>query len=74
MNFNQKAKDMKSEQILERYLSCHPDYWEYENELKEVERLKSLVQQEREIKRIHSIKSSRPETRLEEKNKMMSLY
>lgn len=64
MILNQKAKDMKSEQMLKRYLSCHPDYWEYENELKEVERLKSLVQKEREIKQFHSSRSNQPETKV----------
>lgn len=33
---------MTAEQMLEKYLFEHPDYWEYENEVKEVERLKQL--------------------------------
>ncbi len=34
---------MSTEQLLKKYISEHPDYWEFENEVKEVERLKKLV-------------------------------
>lgn len=34
---------MKNKQILEEYIAEHPDYWEFENEREEVERLKLLV-------------------------------
>ncbi|MBN1117245.1 MAG: hypothetical protein JXA77_08580 [Bacteroidales bacterium] len=35
---------MNTEQMLKKYLSEHPDYWEYENELQEVRRLKALCE------------------------------
>lgn len=31
---------------LEQFIAEHPDYWEFENELKEVERLKLLCTEE----------------------------
>jgi hypothetical protein len=42
-----KAKDMKTERMLEEYLFTHPEYWEYDNERKEVERLRFLAQRGR---------------------------
>ncbi|MEJ6583443.1 MAG: hypothetical protein QNL61_06170 [Crocinitomicaceae bacterium] len=33
---------MSTLQLLETYISEHPDYWEFENERNEVERLKKL--------------------------------
>jgi len=33
---------MSAIQQLEMYISQHPDYWEFENERNEVERLKAL--------------------------------
>jgi hypothetical protein len=33
---------MDPEKILERYLLSHPDYWEFENEVREVRRLKAM--------------------------------
>lgn len=33
---------MSAEQMLKQYISSHPEYWEFENETKEVERLISL--------------------------------
>ena len=35
---------MKPEQLLENYISKHPDYWDFENELKEVARLKKICE------------------------------
>lgn len=37
---------MSAEQILENYISQHLDYWEFENEIKEVARLKELCNDE----------------------------
>lgn len=37
-----KIKVMSAIQQLEMYIRQHPYYWEYENELQEVERLKAL--------------------------------
>lgn len=37
---------MNTEQLLEEYISHHPDYWEFENEIQEVERLKALCNQQ----------------------------
>lgn len=37
---------MNPKQLLERYILTHPDFWEYENEIKEVERLKALCELE----------------------------
>ncbi len=37
---------MNAKQRLEDYLFKHPDYWEYENELKVVQRLKEMCQEE----------------------------
>ncbi len=37
---------MDAEQLLEKYLLEHPDYWDFENEVKEVERLRSLCDSE----------------------------
>lgn len=37
---------MNPKQQLEQYILTHPDYWEYENEIKEVARLKALCQSE----------------------------
>ncbi len=34
---------MSAEQLLKDYISQHPDYWEFENELNEVNRLKKLI-------------------------------
>lgn len=31
------------EKQLHDYITTHPDYWEFEEEIKEVERLKSLI-------------------------------
>ena len=39
---NKNAEIMNAEQVLIKYLMEHPDYWDYENEVKEVERLKRL--------------------------------
>ena len=33
---------MNNDQRLEKYILEHPDYWEFENEIKEVSRLKEL--------------------------------
>ena len=33
---------MEAKQQLENYILKHPDYWEFEDEMKEVERLKAL--------------------------------
>jgi hypothetical protein len=33
---------MTAEQILEMYILEHPDYWDFENELNEVDRLRQL--------------------------------
>lgn len=33
---------MSAVQILEKYILEHPEFWEFENELKEVRRLKEL--------------------------------
>ena len=38
---------MKTEQMLEKYLLTHPDFWEFEDEVEEVRRLESLVQKEK---------------------------
>lgn len=46
---------MNSEQLLERYILSHPDFWEYENERKEVERLKALCKQEAERQIVLSV-------------------
>ena len=35
-------KAMSAEQRLEKYISQHPDYWDFEEEVKEVERLKAM--------------------------------
>lgn len=37
---------MSAIQNLETYINQHPDYWEYENERKEVERLAGLCSNE----------------------------
>lgn len=37
---------MSAEQILENYISKHLEYWEFENEIQEVERLKELCKDE----------------------------
>jgi hypothetical protein len=34
------------EQLLEKYISEHPDYWEFENEFEEVVRLKESCKNE----------------------------
>ena len=39
---------MSALQILETYINQHPDYWEYENERNEVERLTDLCSNEAE--------------------------
>ena len=44
---------MKTEQMLEKYLLSHPEYWEFENEVEEVQRLKSLIQKERVLTHSH---------------------
>ena len=62
MILNKKTKDMKPEQMLESYLLSHPEYWEYENEIKEVERLRSLVQKEKDLKEYLALKSKQPDT------------
>lgn len=33
---------MEAKKLLENYILKHPDYWEFEDEMKEVERLKEL--------------------------------
>lgn len=35
---------MSTEQLLEKFISEHPDYWEFENEVQEVKRLKALCE------------------------------
>ena len=55
---------MKSEQRLENYLLYHPDYWEYEDEKAEVERLRSLVKKERLLRQFHDLKSNQFKTRV----------
>jgi hypothetical protein len=37
---------MNVEQLLKKYISKHPDYWEFDNEKKEVSRLMELCNQE----------------------------
>jgi len=37
---------MNAKQLLTEYVTLHPDFWEFENELKEVERLTELCQAE----------------------------
>jgi hypothetical protein len=37
---------MMAEQMLEKYISEHPDYWEFENEIKEIERIEELCSNE----------------------------
>ncbi len=37
---------MNAKKLLEEYILKHPEYWEYENEWKEVQRLKDLCQEE----------------------------
>lgn len=37
---------MNAIQRLEKYIAEHPDCWEYENELQEVNRLKAMVSKE----------------------------
>ncbi len=39
---------MDAKQLLKEYISKHPDYWEYENEMREVQRLKDLCIEESE--------------------------
>jgi hypothetical protein len=39
-------KLMTAEQILENYILERPNYWEFENEINEVARLKSLCKEE----------------------------
>ena len=36
---------IREEEILKRYISEHPDYWEFENELREVTILKKRIKQ-----------------------------
>jgi hypothetical protein len=38
--------DMDPKVILEKYLLTHPEYWEFEDEVKEVRRLKTLIENE----------------------------
>ena len=45
---------MNAKQNLEKYISKHPDYWEYENEVKEVRRLKALCENEVQKHHFHS--------------------
>lgn len=33
---------MNPEKLLEKYILAHPDFWEFEDERKEVERLRAL--------------------------------
>lgn len=37
---------MTAKQMLEKYISEHPDYWDFENEIKEIARLKELCNSE----------------------------
>lgn len=37
---------MNAEQMLNIYISEHPDYWEFEDEIKEVARLNELCNEE----------------------------
>jgi hypothetical protein len=37
---------MSAKQLLEKYILEHPEYWEFETEIKEVERLKGLCNDE----------------------------
>jgi len=37
---------MNTEKLLEKYILEHPDYWEFENELREVAKLKELCKGE----------------------------
>lgn len=49
---------MSATQLLEQYISKHPDFWEYENELKEVMRLKELCRVEALLHTIVPVQSS----------------
>lgn len=40
---------MKIKHLLEKYLIDHPDYWEYEKEKAEVERLRNLVKSDTQL-------------------------
>jgi hypothetical protein len=40
---------MDAEHYLEKYLISHPDYWEFEDEKLEVNRLKALVRKENNL-------------------------
>jgi len=37
---------MKAQEILNEYLKSHPDFWEFEEEINEIKRLKTLVELE----------------------------
>jgi len=37
---------MNALQILNQYIEQHPEYWEYQNEAQEVERLRKLCEKE----------------------------
>lgn len=36
--------DMESKQILEKFILTHPNYWDFEDEIEEVKRLKSAIE------------------------------
>ncbi len=47
---------MSTEQVLENYIAEHPDYWEFDNEVQEVKRLKKLSIEEAKNQNVKCIK------------------
>lgn len=43
--------------LLERYILAHPDYWEFEEERREVQRLKELCKLEAQKQKVLDIQS-----------------
>ena len=51
---------MNAKQQLEKYLLTHPDFWEYENEIKEVSRLRALSESEDAQQSAHILGENSP--------------